>query len=78
MTATNDTPGFERDIRPLFREIDREEMDYIFDLWSYDDVRAHAENILDRLADGTMPCDGEWPEEQIDLFRRWIDAGMPA
>lgn len=78
MTATNDTPGFARDIRPLFREIDREEMDYVFDLWSYDDVRAHAENILDRLADGTMPCDGEWPEEQIGLFRRWIDAGMPA
>jgi hypothetical protein len=78
MTTTNGTPSFERDIRPLFRELDKEEMDYIFDLWSYDDVRAHAENILDRLADGSMPCDGEWPEEQIDLFRRWIDAGMPA
>lgn len=78
MTTTNNIPSFERDIRPLFRELDREEMDYIFDLWSYDDVRAHAENILDRLSDGSMPCDGEWPEEQIDLFRRWIDAGMPA
>ncbi|HEY7419783.1 MAG TPA: hypothetical protein VH593_31685 [Ktedonobacteraceae bacterium] len=78
MTTTNNTPSFARDIRPLFREIDREEMDYVFDLWSYDDVRAHAENILDRLADGTMPCDGEWSEEQIDLFRRWIGAGMPA
>ena len=53
-------------------------MDYVFDLWSYDDVRVHAENILDRLSDGSMPCDGEWPEAQIDLFRRWIDAGMPA
>jgi hypothetical protein len=78
MTATNDTPSFERDIRPLFRELDREEMNYVFDLWSYNDVRTHAENILDRLSDGSMPCDGEWPEEQIDLFRRWMDAGMPA
>ncbi len=78
MAATNDTPSFERDIRPLFRELDREEMNYVFDLWSYNDVRTHAENILDRLSDGSMPCDGEWPEEQIDLFRRWMDAGMPA
>ena len=78
MTTTNNIPSFGRDIRPLFRELDRDEMDYVFDLWSYDDVRVHAENILDRLSDGSMPCDGEWPEAQIDLFRRWIDAGMPA
>jgi hypothetical protein len=78
MTSPNDVPGFEKDIRPLFRETDREEMDFIFDLWDYEDVRAHADSILERLEDGTMPCDEEWPQEQIDRFRQWIDAGMPA
>jgi hypothetical protein len=24
-----------------------------------------------------MPCDGPWPPDQIDLFRRWIQAGSP-
>jgi hypothetical protein len=77
--ATNDnTPSFARDIRPLFRENDRESMEFAFDLWDYHDVRTHAEDILERLTDGTMPCDEEWPEEQITQFRRWVDAGMPA
>jgi hypothetical protein len=78
MTTASNTPGFERDIKPLFREDDREAMNFVFDLWDYNDVRNQAENILERLEDGSMPCDGEWPPEQIDLFRRWIDAGMPA
>lgn len=78
MTTASNTPGFERDIKPLFREDDREAMDFVFDLWDYNDVRNQAENILERLEDGSMPCDSEWPPEQIDLFRRWIDAGMPA
>ena len=74
----NSTPSFARDIQPLFREDDRAVMMFAFDLWSYDDVREHAEDILERLEDGSMPCDGEWPEEQITLFSRWIEAGMPA
>lgn len=78
MTTGSSTPGFEQDIKPLFREEDRDAMEYIFDLWEYTDVRDQAENILDRLEDGSMPCDGEWPEEQIELFRRWIAAGKPA
>jgi len=78
MVSAGNTPGFARDIRPLFREDDKDAMDFVFDLWDYDDVRKHAEDILERLTDGSMPCDGEWPEEQIDLFRRWIEAGMPA
>ena len=35
-------------------------------------------DILERLEEGTMPCDGEWPEEQIAQFRHWVEAGMPA
>jgi hypothetical protein len=78
MTTGTSAPGFERDIKPLFREDDKDAMDFVFDLWDYNDVRTHAESILERLEDGTMPCDGEWPPEQVELFRRWIEAGTPA
>jgi hypothetical protein len=78
MSAGGTAPSYARDIRPLFRESDRESMDFAFDLWDYDDVRAHAELILQRLTEGTMPCDGEWPDEQIATFRRWLESGMPA
>lgn len=78
MSNPTNTPSFAQDIKPLFRESDREAMDYIFDLWDYQDVSVHAQNILERLEDGTMPCDEEWPEERIETFRRWIAGGMPA
>ncbi len=71
-------PSFEQDIKPLFREYDRENMTYSFDLWSYDDVKAHADDILDRLEEGDMPCDGPWADQQIATFRAWIDGGMEA
>jgi Ferritin-like len=69
---------FEEHIKPLFRERDRDSMGFAFDLWSLDDVSAHADGILDRLEAGTMPCDGAWPAERVAVFRRWIDAGKPA
>ena len=53
-------------------------MSFAFDLSSYEDVRESAEEIYTRLDEGTMPCDGSWPPEQVRLFRAWIDAGMPA
>ena len=78
MTTGASAPGFVRDIKPLFREDDKDAMDFVFDLWDYNDVRTHAETILERLEDGSMPCDGEWPPEQVELFRRWIESGTPA
>jgi hypothetical protein len=68
---------FEQDIKPLFRESDRNAMQFAFDLWSHDDVSDHAVAILGRLEAGTMPCDGAWPAERIAAFRQWIDAGKP-
>ena len=53
-------------------------MRFAFDLWAYDDVAAQADAILQRLEDGTMPCDGAWPAERVAVFRRWIEAGKPA
>jgi hypothetical protein len=70
-------PSFERDILPLFRPDDIETMMFAFDLSSYDDVSARAQEIHARLADGTMPCDEEWPEANVELFKSWVDAGMP-
>ena len=69
---------FEEDIKPLFRERDRDSMRFAFDLWSLDDVSTHVDAILDRLEAGTMPCDGAWPAERVAVFRRWIEAGKPA
>ena len=73
----NEPVSFETHLKPLFRERDRESMRRTFDLWSYDDVSQHADAILDRLQAGTMPCDGAWPQAQVDLFRRWTEGGKP-
>ena len=75
--ATLEPASFETDVKPLFRERDRGSMLASFDLWSYDDVSEHADAILARLQDGTMPCDGAWPQEQVDIFQRWIEGGKP-
>jgi hypothetical protein len=72
-----DQVGFAGDIRPLFRERDVNSMSFAFDLSSYDDVRANAEAIYERLANGSMPCDGRWPAEDVERFRTWIDTGSP-
>jgi CDGSH-type Zn-finger protein/truncated hemoglobin YjbI len=80
-TAAVTVPGegeqtsFARHIRPLFRPRDQQAMSFAFDLLSYDDVQRHATAILDRLRAGSMPCDGAWPDQQIDLFQRWVNEG---
>jgi len=71
------SPSFDTDIKPLFRERDRESMLSQFDLWSQDDVSKHADAILDVLEAGTMPCDGAWPQAQVDLFRSWAENAKP-
>ena len=78
MSARTDPLSFETDIRPLFRDRDRGSMQSHFDLWSYDDVSDHADAILAAVAAGTMPCDGAWPDAQVDRFRQWIDNGKPS
>ena len=75
MVDTDGLVGFEAQIKPLFREGDRDAMQSQFDLWSYDDLSEHADAILSRLAEGSMPCDGAWPQGQVDLFQRWSESG---
>jgi hypothetical protein len=70
------TVGFDEDIKPMFREEDRQRMDWAFDLWDYEAVKENSDTILERLEAGDMPCDGAWPDEDVAKFRTWIDAGM--
>ena len=69
--------GFAEHIKPLFRVEDRDAMDFAFDLWSYDDVAMHADDIMERVSEGSMPCDTEWSAEKVALLQQWIDAGKP-
>jgi CDGSH-type Zn-finger protein/truncated hemoglobin YjbI len=68
--------SFERHIKTLFRHRDRQSMKFAFDLWFYDEVKQNAHAILERVRNGSMPCDGAWPKENVDAFERWVDTGM--
>jgi hypothetical protein len=78
MSATGESISFAQDVKPLFRERDRASMLSHFDLWSHDDVAQQSDAILARLRDGSMPCDGAWPDDRVALFQDWVDAGKPA
>jgi hypothetical protein len=71
------TVSFATDIKPLFRQKDRDSMRGAFDLWSYPDVQTHAAAIAERVKNGSMPCDGVWPPDRVALFERWVEEGTP-
>ncbi|MFL5798170.1 MAG: hypothetical protein ACJ77A_09580 [Actinomycetota bacterium] len=64
--------SFDEDVKPLFRDSDRTEMEWAFDLHSETDVRANADAILERLEAGDMPCDEPWPADKIEIFKYWV------
>ena len=72
------TPIFELHILPMIRATDREHMRFAFDLWDYDQLVQHAEVFADRAAVDMPPadCGGPWPEEWVQLFRRWMTTGF--
>jgi len=76
MDSEHGNPRFETDIKPLFRETDRDAMEFDLDLWDYKDVREDAKEIYSQVSSNRMPCDRDWTQEQKDLFRRWMDTGM--
>jgi hypothetical protein len=80
MTSAGEGGGhsFEHDIRPLFREKDRDSMMSAFDLFDHADVAENADAIVGSLRSGQMPCDGAWPDADVDKLQQWIDAGKPA
>ena len=70
-----DEVGFSDHISPLFRASDVNSMKRFFDLGKHADVSEHADAILARLKDGSMPCDAPWSENNIKLFEKWIESG---
>ena len=76
LPGPDETVSFAANIKPLFREHDRQSMEFAFDLWSRDDVQAHAAEILDKLSKGIMPCDGAWPADRVEVFKRWTETGF--
>jgi hypothetical protein len=68
--------SFEKHVKTLFRRRDRQSMTFAFDLWSYDDVKQNAHAILERVQNGSMPCDGAWHQDKVDAFERWVTTGM--
>jgi hypothetical protein len=79
--------SFANDILPLFTSLDIKSMAWFCDLTSYDDVKANAPEILNRLngiGGAVMPPppskggDGPWTADNIALFASWIDDGYPA
>ena len=77
MSQTQKQLSYVTDIKPLFREKDRDAMRGVFDLWDYDDVRDNSDAILSHLQDGSMPCDGAWPSDHVTLFETWANTGAP-
>ena len=39
--------------------------------------RENATLILERIEDGSMPCDEAWGDDKVTIFRDWIAAGFP-
>lgn len=79
MRASNPVVSFAADIRPLFREFDRDflmRFDRV-DLDSLASVRRRAGYLLGKLEAGVFPYDVCWPDEKIALFGRWIADGKP-
>ncbi len=75
LPAKDESVHFSKHIKALFRVMDRQSMKWAFDLWAYEDVVRHADEILQRLKKGSMPCDGAWSQEKLDVFQHWIETG---
>jgi len=75
--------SFQAHILPLFTERDIRAMSKAFNLGSYDDVKAHAAAIYDRIrgvGGAVMPPppprgEGPWPQARIELFAKWMTDG---
>jgi hypothetical protein len=75
--------SFQAEIRPLFTERDIDAMAKAFNLANYDDVKAHAAAIYDRIrgiGGAVMPPppprgNGPWPQSRIELFAKWMADG---
>ena len=73
--------SFRADIRPLFHDGDIECMKPVgvhLDDATWMSVPANAQQVFHAVSSGVMPPDAPWPQQSVDLFKQWIDAGYPA
>ena len=75
--------SFAKDIKPMFTALDQDHMlnqQGMFDLWSYDDVKANAAQIYGAVKSGRMPPkedEPRWPDTKVATFKQWMDEGYP-
>jgi hypothetical protein len=73
--------SFAADIRPLFRDEDvdcMKPMGIDLDDPAWMQVPANAQSVYSTVSAGSMPPDEPWDAERVSLFKRWMDAGLPA
>ena len=73
--------SFAADIRPLFRDEDvdcMKPMGIDLDDYAWMRVPANAQSVYSTVSAGSMPPDEPWDAERVSLFKRWMDAGLPA
>ncbi|HEX3129830.1 MAG TPA: hypothetical protein VH394_21015 [Thermoanaerobaculia bacterium] len=70
--------SFAKDIMPLFKQFQGPMM-WRLDLTSYDAVKANADTIYTQISTQSMPPPPFQPlkDEQIALFKVWMDSGFP-
>jgi len=80
MTAS--ITSFQRDILPLFTQIDIEHMaeqGVMLNDYSYMSNPAHAADVYQQVSQGLMPPpdsgENPWSSDMIALFQGWIDDG---
>lgn len=74
--------SFERDIRPMFTDLDVQHMKPAgIDLSDFADVKTTADAIYSTVSGGSMPppASGEarWSTEMCERFKRWVEQGCP-
>ncbi|MGH3772199.1 MAG: hypothetical protein ACRDRW_12515 [Pseudonocardiaceae bacterium] len=77
---TTSTTSFQRDILPLFTQIDIEhmaELGVTLNDYSYMSIPANAAGVYQQVSQGLMPPPGSgenrWSSDMVTLFQTWID-----
>jgi len=78
MTSRGVGLSFERDIKPLFSDDARTRINWKFDLWDYESVKANISEILKRMENSDSPFEEGWTEDRAKVFRSWLREGLMA
>lgn len=72
-------PTWSNPIQSYFTPTDVAHMKEVagFDLSSYKDVVANADDIYSQVSSGNMPPGAPWPQEWVDNFATWAQNGFP-